>query len=320
MMYFLNIIDEIANSNALFSILIIILIVVSLITFYLMSTQNKEITKQINEARRDNELLKEKKQIDSVEEIVQNDNKNTFDNNDNIKNEEINSNNTFNKDIDIRDYFAEAENEMQKLSSEEDSFSLPVFESVSSYDTRDLDLFLLDSNISKNDNTELAFNSEYGDERNIDVIEESNKESNLDNSLDIENKEYTKEDLSKNYEENDIYRENQNIDIHNKDNDENVFDLNDVTKELESATKEKTIDLTPYEAYQEENAIISYDELVKQASLLQNRYTEENVNSKENVTNNLDASISEQNIPELSSYEHEEEFLKALKQLQEILN
>ena len=46
---------------------------------------------------------------------------------------------------------------------------------------------------------------------------------------------------------------------------EDVFDLKNVTKELESMPKERTIKLTDYEREQEETAIISYDELVTQS-------------------------------------------------------
>ena len=47
--------------------------------------------------------------------------------------------------------------------------------------------------------------------------------------------------------------------------EEEVFDLRSISKELESLPRERTINLTPYELEQEEQAIISYDELVTQS-------------------------------------------------------
>ena len=41
-------------------------------------------------------------------------------------------------------------------------------------------------------------------------------------------------------------------------------ELQSITKELETLPRERKIEMTPYEAEQEETAIISYDELVKQ--------------------------------------------------------
>ena len=47
--------------------------------------------------------------------------------------------------------------------------------------------------------------------------------------------------------------------------EEEVFDLRSISKELESLPRERTINLTPYELEQEEQAIISYDELKQKA-------------------------------------------------------
>ena len=92
-----------------------------------------------------------------------------------------------------------------------------------------------------------------------------------------------------------------------------IEDLQSLTKELENIPKGKNVQLTSYEEEQEQTAIISYEELVKQ-----------NQKNSEN--------ISEMDLPKLSnrkintennsnnSYEHEEEFLNNLKELKKSLN
>lgn len=119
-------------------------------------------------------------------------------------------------------------------------------------------------------------------------------------------------------------KQNQNIikQINNQDNHDSndektesspkeIEDLQSLTKELENIPKGKNIQLTSYEEEQEQTAIISYEELIKQ-----NQQNNEN--------------ISEMDLPKLSSrkinqennnsYEHEEEFLKNLKELKKSLN
>lgn len=111
----------------------------------------------------------------------------------------------------------------------------------------------------------------------------------------------------------------------------NAFDLESVTKELELLPKEpKTIELTSYEMEQEEKAIISYDELVEKSGMASISYSDErkedNILVKKVDLENtgkieLDPIKKEINskVP-LLSYEHEEAFLNALKQLQELIN
>ncbi len=111
----------------------------------------------------------------------------------------------------------------------------------------------------------------------------------------------------------------------------NSFDLLSVTKELESLPKEeKTIELTSYEAEQEEKAIISYEELLAKSKMASISYSDESRSDdifvkKVDLENTgkieLDPIKKEINskVPVLL-YEHEEEFLKALKQLQNLLN
>lgn len=54
-MFFINIIDSILNSNTLFFVLLIILIAISIVMFYLIYTQNKEVAKALK--RKDNSLF-----------------------------------------------------------------------------------------------------------------------------------------------------------------------------------------------------------------------------------------------------------------------
>lgn len=106
------------------------------------------------------------------------------------------------------------------------------------------------------------------------------------------------------------------------------FDLRKVTKELEGA-ENLNISLTPYEEEQEEKAIISYDELLKARNDLTLNYEESSIEdgvivkkiNMENMTSGTQEN-EEQTISDVRviSYEKEEEFLKSLKQLQQLLN
>ena len=92
---------------------------------------------------------------------------------------------------------------------------------------------------------------------------------------------------------------------------DNTQDLIDLTKELELAPKEKTIELTPFEEEQEQNAIISYDELFN---------NDNNIPYKEEEVKN-DVTIKKVDLKEIKeepkdNYEHEENFLARLKSIQ----
>lgn len=91
---------------------------------------------------------------------------------------------------------------------------------------------------------------------------------------------------------------------------EDNFDLEDVTKTLETLPKGRTIQLTDYEMEQEENAIISYDELVTQAI------------PKLEISKELKEEVLP--IPENQEYsndlDYEEAFLDNLKNLNKSLN
>ncbi len=123
------------------------------------------------------------------------------------------------------------------------------------------------------------------------------------------------------------------------------LDLKTLTKELESAPKERNIELTKYEAEQEEKAIISYEELVHANQNLNINYSDtdelDNIvvkkvdldNTGKININEINAAIEaekeEQPIKVENSepitvppatYDHEEEFLESLKQLQSSIN
>ena len=113
---------------------------------------------------------------------------------------------------------------------------------------------------------------------------------------------------------------------------EEVFDLKNVTKELESLPKERTIQLTDYEREQEETAIISYDELVTQSiprleiskALREEVLEEYDYEVEEDVLEEIKEENIEEEPKEIvrsnDNYDHEESFLDGLKDLKNSLN
>lgn len=106
--------------------------------------------------------------------------------------------------------------------------------------------------------------------------------------------------------------------------EEDLFDLESVSKDIEENYKPAAIKLTSYEEEQENNAIISYDELLKTKELQKVSYDDEYVSDipelkikKIDLNNTGSIPIDEPKLEvKLISYEKEEEFLKALKTLQ----
>jgi len=104
-----------------------------------------------------------------------------------------------------------------------------------------------------------------------------------------------------------------------------LLDLQTLTKQLEE-NKGMNIDLTAYEKEQEERAIISYDELLSKTSNSKINYEEEEVVDditikKVDLANLISEVEEEQSLKvQVISYNHEEAFLEALKQLQQNLN
>lgn len=101
-----------------------------------------------------------------------------------------------------------------------------------------------------------------------------------------------------------------------------MIDLERITKNIEKDYKPVNINLTSYEQEQEDNAIISYQELLKNKDKNHVNY-EDGFNSKTDINvkkvdlNNNDKNDFDQSRISVSlmSYEKEEAFLKALKQL-----
>lgn len=122
--------------------------------------------------------------------------------------------------------------------------------------------------------------------------------------------------------------EEQGVSIVNDINNEDDFDIKNVTKELESIPRERTVELTPFELEQEEQAIISYDELVTQSI----PRLEISKALKEEVLFDYDSVelpiVKEEKVIEEvketvvndKEYSHEETFLNHLKDLKNSLN
>ena len=104
--------------------------------------------------------------------------------------------------------------------------------------------------------------------------------------------------------------------------------LENVKEKLESEYKPNEIELTDYEKEQEESAIISYEELIKNKNKMNISYDEnyksdtEEINVKKIMLN--DKGIKEKDTKtldvKLMNYDKEEAFLVALKQLQKNLS
>lgn len=130
------------------------------------------------------------------------------------------------------------------------------------------------------------------------------------------------------------------IDSPNKDNtnSENetpisiseLEDLQSITKEIELNPIQKKVELTQYEAEQEERAIISYDELLAKSDNVSIVYSDsedkddvlvKKVDLERTGKIELDPIKKEMNSKvNVLKYEHEEAFLSALKDLQNLLN
>ena len=106
---------------------------------------------------------------------------------------------------------------------------------------------------------------------------------------------------------------------------EDISYLEDITKKLENDYKPEYKNITEYEKEQEENAIISYEELIKNKPI--NNYDEELISNNEDVLVKKISLSNKDNIEDtekldvkLISYSEYEDFLTALKQLQQNLS
>lgn len=107
------------------------------------------------------------------------------------------------------------------------------------------------------------------------------------------------------------------------------FDIEAVTKAIEKDYKPETIRLTSYEEEQENNAVISYEELLRNKDKISVSYDDEyefeepTLSVKKfDLTNTSETPVIDESKlkVQLMSYEKEEEFLKALKDLQSNLS
>lgn len=112
---------------------------------------------------------------------------------------------------------------------------------------------------------------------------------------------------------------------------DDTIELQNIREELENTPKERKIEMTPFEAEQEEKAIISYDELIKKADNVSINYSDTPNNPETNILFkqvDLDKTGQIELDPikkafntkiDITSYEHEEAFLEALKNLKDSL-
>lgn len=110
------------------------------------------------------------------------------------------------------------------------------------------------------------------------------------------------------------------------DEEGELLDLEGLTKKLKEEQSDQ-VNINKYEQEQEEKAIISYDELLKRSNQYAINYEKEEVLDDLTVKKvNLNDLISKENKEvvhydvQVISYEKEEDFLKALKELNRLLN
>ena len=100
-----------------------------------------------------------------------------------------------------------------------------------------------------------------------------------------------------------------------------MLDLDKITANIERDYKPLNIELTSYEQEQEENAVISYEELKnKSTNVTYEEEVEEAGIKKIDFNKTIDLEHTQKiDVPLLSNYEKEEAFLRALRQLQKDL-
>ena len=100
-----------------------------------------------------------------------------------------------------------------------------------------------------------------------------------------------------------------------------MLDLDKITANIERDYKPLNIELTSYEQEQEDNAVISYEELKNKSTNVtyEESYDETGV-KKIDFNKTIDLEHTQKiDVPLLSNYEKEEAFLRALRQLQKDL-
>ena len=111
------------------------------------------------------------------------------------------------------------------------------------------------------------------------------------------------------------------------DEEGELLDLEGLTKKLEKEKMNEELKIDNYEKEQEEKAIISYDELLKKKNHYAINYEKEEdlgdlVVKKVNLNDLINKEEKEESTSPVKviSYQKEEEFLKALKELNSLLN
>ncbi len=110
------------------------------------------------------------------------------------------------------------------------------------------------------------------------------------------------------------------------DEEEALLDLDSLTKKLQEKENAEQITINNYEKDQEEKAIISYDELLQKQNKYAVNYEKEEI-LDDLVVKKVDLNdLINKNVPDkikevrVISYEKEEAFLNALKELNKLLN
>lgn len=160
----------------------------------------------------------------------------------------------------------------------------------------------------------IRINKEVLDENDLFPPSDSKKEEEIEEKENIIEKIEVKEELP-------LVEEDYN------DEEGELLDLESLTKKLKEEESSGRISCTEYEKDQEEKAIISYDELVKKHNNYSINYEKEEVIDdliiKKVNLNNLVNISEEENVKEevrVISYQKEEAFLNALKELNSLLN
>lgn len=307
-MEILNIFNEIADSNLAYYLLVVILIIVVIAMVYLIFTQNKEI-KAAQKKNAETDVLEEAN-IDPVEEIAAETYELPREAEDNIDrtakipihdsvlqmvdDEQVSNEIPYQYD-DIHPFeeHIEEENELADIQQEE-----PKEEKEKEP--------IITIDLSKEQDNHQGEIVEPVEEKTIEKVEEVEEVE-----ITPEKKEELLDATMTNIPRVPLLEETMTSIPPIMDYLDNTQDLIDLTKELELAPKEKTIELTPFEEEQEQNAIISYDELFDNDNKIQ--YNEEEV--KDDVT--IKKVDLEETKPEpKDNYEHEENFLARLKSIQ----
>ncbi len=124
----------------------------------------------------------------------------------------------------------------------------------------------------------------------------------------------------------------QSLNLMSEDTNNNEKEeLESISKELENLPKERKVNMTDYEAEQEEQAIISYDELLSRTEAYNLGLTDsidlEEIKEAPVFENVIEESVNDFNSEELINnneqelnYEYEEKFLNKLKMMQKDLD